>query len=103
MQRIDDEARRRCGWPVPLRGTGMALRAEVLAGLAPRLHTPAEDLELDLLLPPRPARAPPRPALPPAPAPPARPLSDHSPPPPPLAARGAVFSFFPQAVIYDPK
>jgi cellulose synthase/poly-beta-1,6-N-acetylglucosamine synthase-like glycosyltransferase len=50
MQRIDDEARLRCGWNVPLRGTGMAFRAEVLAELAPRLHTLAEDLELDVLL-----------------------------------------------------
>lgn len=50
MQRIEDEARRRCGWPVPLRGTGMALRAALLAELAPRLHTLAEDLELDVLL-----------------------------------------------------
>lgn len=50
MQRIDDEARRRCGWPVPLRGTGMALRGELLAELAPRLHTYAEDLELDVIL-----------------------------------------------------
>ncbi len=50
MQRIDDEARRRCGWPVPLRGTGMAFRCELLAKLAPRLHTYAEDLELDVIL-----------------------------------------------------
>jgi cellulose synthase/poly-beta-1,6-N-acetylglucosamine synthase-like glycosyltransferase len=50
MQRIDDEARRGCGWPVPLRGTGMAFRGSVLAELAPRLHTLAEDLELDVLL-----------------------------------------------------
>jgi cellulose synthase/poly-beta-1,6-N-acetylglucosamine synthase-like glycosyltransferase len=50
MQRIDDEARLRCGWNAPLRGTGMAFRAEVLAELAPRLHTLAEDLELDVLL-----------------------------------------------------
>jgi cellulose synthase/poly-beta-1,6-N-acetylglucosamine synthase-like glycosyltransferase len=50
MQRIDDEARRRCGWSVPLRGTGMAFRGEALATLAPRLHTLAEDLELDILL-----------------------------------------------------
>lgn len=56
MQRIDDEARRRCGWSVPLRGTGMALRGKVLAELAPRLHTLAEDLELDLLLAARGAR-----------------------------------------------
>ena len=50
MQRIDDEARRRCGWAVPLRGTGMAFRGVVLAAVAPRLHTLAEDLELDVLL-----------------------------------------------------
>ncbi len=50
MQRIDDEARSSCGWPVPLRGTGMAFRGSVLAELAPRLHTLAEDLELDVLL-----------------------------------------------------
>jgi cellulose synthase/poly-beta-1,6-N-acetylglucosamine synthase-like glycosyltransferase len=50
MQRIDDEARRRRGWSVPLRGTGMAFRGKVLAELAPRLHTLAEDLELDILL-----------------------------------------------------
>src|SRR5262249_8645267 len=50
MQRIDDEARRRCGWSVPLRGTGMAFRGQTLARLAPRLHTLAEDLEMDVLL-----------------------------------------------------
>lgn len=50
MQRIDDEARGRCGWSVPLRGTGMAFRGDVLAEIAPRLHTLAEDLELDVLL-----------------------------------------------------
>jgi cellulose synthase/poly-beta-1,6-N-acetylglucosamine synthase-like glycosyltransferase len=50
MQRIDDEARRRCEWPVPLRGTGMAFRCGLLAELAPHLHTFAEDLELDVLL-----------------------------------------------------
>src|SRR5262249_39293092 len=33
-----------------LRGTGMAFRGDVLAGIAPRLHTMAEDLELDVLL-----------------------------------------------------
>jgi cellulose synthase/poly-beta-1,6-N-acetylglucosamine synthase-like glycosyltransferase len=50
MQQIDDEARARCGWSVPLRGTGMAFRGDVLAELAPRLRTLAEDLELDVLL-----------------------------------------------------
>jgi cellulose synthase/poly-beta-1,6-N-acetylglucosamine synthase-like glycosyltransferase len=56
MQRIDDEARRRMTWPVPLRGTGMAIRAPLLAQLAPRLHTLAEDLELDAILAARRAR-----------------------------------------------
>ncbi|MGH9801252.1 MAG: glycosyltransferase [Blastocatellia bacterium] len=56
MQQIDDEARWRCGWPVPLRGTGMAFRSELLAELAPRLHTYAEDLELDVILASRRAR-----------------------------------------------
>lgn len=56
MQRIDDEVRRRLGWPVPLRGTGMALRAGLLAELAPQLHTLAEDLELDVLLAARSSR-----------------------------------------------
>ncbi len=50
MQRIDDEARRRCGWSAPLRGTGMAFRGHLLAELAPRLYTLAEDLELDVML-----------------------------------------------------
>lgn len=50
MQCIDDEARWRCGWAVPLRGAGMAFRCELLAELAPRLHTYAEDLELDVIL-----------------------------------------------------
>jgi cellulose synthase/poly-beta-1,6-N-acetylglucosamine synthase-like glycosyltransferase len=56
MQRIDDEARRRCGWSVPLRGTGMIFRSKILAELAPHLHTFAEDMELDVLLAVRSAR-----------------------------------------------
>ncbi len=56
MQRIDDEARCGQGWQVPLRGTGMAIRAELLAELAPKLHTLAEDLELDVLLAARQAK-----------------------------------------------
>jgi cellulose synthase/poly-beta-1,6-N-acetylglucosamine synthase-like glycosyltransferase len=56
MQRIDDEARSRLGFSVPLRGAGSALSAGVLAELSPRLHTFAEDLELDVLLAARPAR-----------------------------------------------
>ncbi len=49
-QCIDDEARRSCDWPVPLRGTGMAFRADLLVKAAPRLHTLAEDLELTIIL-----------------------------------------------------
>lgn len=56
MQAIDDQARQRAGWAVPLRGTGMAIRCPILAELAPQLHTQAEDLELDLLLAARDAR-----------------------------------------------
>lgn len=56
MQRIDDAARLRCGWNVPLRGTGMVFRVKMLAELAPRLHTLAEDLELDVLLAARQAK-----------------------------------------------
>ncbi len=50
MQLIDDTARTRFGWQIPLRGTGMAIKAGLLAELAPKLHTLAEDLELDVLL-----------------------------------------------------
>src|SRR4029453_15085309 len=50
VEQIKEEARRRCGWSVPLRGTGMAFRGGALAGIAPRLRTQAEDLELDVLL-----------------------------------------------------
>lgn len=56
MQQIDDRARAACGWPVPLRGTGMAIRPSLLAELSPLLHTQAEDLELDILLALRDAR-----------------------------------------------
>ncbi|MFN0122038.1 MAG: glycosyltransferase family 2 protein [Blastocatellia bacterium] len=50
MQSVDDMARSASGWQVPLRGTGMAFRAGLLAELTPRLHTLAEDLELDVLI-----------------------------------------------------
>ena len=50
MQGIDDEARRRMRFSAPLRGTGSVIRSDVLAELSPRLHTFAEDLELDVLL-----------------------------------------------------
>ncbi len=49
-QQVDDRLRSRLGWPVRLRGTGMAFRAYLLAELAPQLRTATEDVELSLLL-----------------------------------------------------
>jgi cellulose synthase/poly-beta-1,6-N-acetylglucosamine synthase-like glycosyltransferase len=49
-QRIDDVARMRLGWPVPLRGTGMVFDASLLPALLPALHTKVEDVELTILL-----------------------------------------------------
>ncbi len=49
-QALDDRLRRRLGWPVPLRGTGMALSLAALRELAPRLETRVEDIELTLRL-----------------------------------------------------
>jgi cellulose synthase/poly-beta-1,6-N-acetylglucosamine synthase-like glycosyltransferase len=48
-QRIVDMASSQLGWPVPLRGTGMAFRTEMLKELASHLCTRAEDMELSLL------------------------------------------------------
>jgi cellulose synthase/poly-beta-1,6-N-acetylglucosamine synthase-like glycosyltransferase len=49
-QLIDDTARARLGWPVPLRGTGMVFRPQVLRDLLPHLQTKVEDIEMSLLL-----------------------------------------------------
>jgi len=49
-QLVGDAWRTRLGWPVRLRGTGMAIRRSVLESLAPRLTTTIEDAELTLLL-----------------------------------------------------
>ena len=49
-QAVDDTARARLGWPVPLRGAGMALPPRLLADLSPRLRTRIEDTEMSLLL-----------------------------------------------------
>jgi len=49
-QVFDDEVRSRLGWSVPLRGTGMAFRVELLRELLPHIHTRTEDIELSLLL-----------------------------------------------------
>jgi len=49
-QEVDDCARKSLGWPVPLRGTGMAFRREILREFGILPHTRAEDMELSLLL-----------------------------------------------------
>jgi cellulose synthase/poly-beta-1,6-N-acetylglucosamine synthase-like glycosyltransferase len=49
-QEVDDCARTSLGWPVPLRGTGMAFRREILREFGILPHTRAEDMELSLLL-----------------------------------------------------
>jgi cellulose synthase/poly-beta-1,6-N-acetylglucosamine synthase-like glycosyltransferase len=48
--RVFERLRARLGWPVRLRGTGMAFRRDVLEVAAAGLHTPVEDLELTLRL-----------------------------------------------------
>lgn len=45
---VVERLRARLGWPVRLRGTGMAFRRDVLEVAGARLHTPVEDLELTL-------------------------------------------------------
>jgi len=49
-QAVDDRLRGRLGWPVRLRGTGMAVRAGLLRELAPTLRTRVEDAEMTLLI-----------------------------------------------------
>jgi len=49
-QRISDQVRTLLGWPVRLRGTGMAFRRSILEKAAVSLRTCVEDLELTLLL-----------------------------------------------------
>lgn len=49
-QRVSDQLRTLLGWPVRLRGTGMAFRRSILEKAADSLRTCAEDLELTLLL-----------------------------------------------------
>lgn len=48
-QRLGDALRTRWGWPIRLRGTGMALRRAALEALAPGLRTSIEDAELTVL------------------------------------------------------
>jgi cellulose synthase/poly-beta-1,6-N-acetylglucosamine synthase-like glycosyltransferase len=49
-QRIDDLARERLGWPVPLRGTGMVFDASLLPTLLSGLRTKVEDVEMTIQL-----------------------------------------------------
>jgi cellulose synthase/poly-beta-1,6-N-acetylglucosamine synthase-like glycosyltransferase len=49
-QQVYDVLRSRLGWPVRLRGTGMAFTREALELVAPRLQTSAEDVELSIRL-----------------------------------------------------
>lgn len=49
-QRVFEAGRGRRGWPVRLRGTGMAFTRRVLEHAAASLRTPVEDIELTLLL-----------------------------------------------------
>lgn len=49
-QRVGDALRTRWGWPIRLRGTGMAMRRELLEALAPTLTTSVEDAEFTLQL-----------------------------------------------------
>lgn len=49
-QKVDDEARSRLGWSVPLRGTGMAFRKKIFEDVCRRIKTQVDDIELSLLL-----------------------------------------------------
>lgn len=49
-QRIDDKARFRLGWTVPLRGTGMIFRRDIFLRVSPGLKTQVDDIELSLRL-----------------------------------------------------
>jgi cellulose synthase/poly-beta-1,6-N-acetylglucosamine synthase-like glycosyltransferase len=49
-QRIDDLARVRLGWPVPLRGTGMVFDSSLLPTLLSSLRTKVEDVEMTIQL-----------------------------------------------------
>lgn len=49
-QQVYDRLRARPGWPIRLRGTGMAIRRAALEAVGGRLRTAVEDVELTLLL-----------------------------------------------------
>ncbi len=49
-QKIDDTARSRLHWSVPLRGTGMAFRSEIFCQVCQKLGTQVDDIELSVCL-----------------------------------------------------
>ena len=49
-QRVFEAVKHRLGWPIRLRGTGMAFERNTLQGFADRLQSTVEDAELTLLL-----------------------------------------------------
>ena len=49
-QKIDDTARSRLHWSVPLRGTGMAFRSEIFCQVCQKLGTQVDDIELSVRL-----------------------------------------------------
>lgn len=49
-QKIDDEARSRLHWSVPLRGTGMVFRTEIFSEVCRGINSQVDDIELSLLL-----------------------------------------------------
>lgn len=49
-QHIDDLARQRLKWSVPLRGTGMAFRSDVFRTIGYNLQTQVEDIEISIRL-----------------------------------------------------
>jgi len=49
-QKIDDMARSRLHWSVPLRGTGMAFRSEIFCNVCQQLGTQVDDIELSVRL-----------------------------------------------------
>ena len=49
-QKIDDEAKSRLGWSVPLRGRGMAFRTAIFSEICCGINSQVDDIELSLLL-----------------------------------------------------
>ena len=49
-QRVSDKVRKRLGWPVRLRGTGMLITPDVLIEICDKLDTSVEDIAISLLI-----------------------------------------------------